>query len=79
MVAGWNPLFYFFIFLFFQKHRFHILHSSTFPIQPDFSQDQPAAITLNTSSPRTLHSVHVLIYLFIYGSTPLLVETPKVL
>ena len=28
--------------------------SSTFPIQPDFSQNQPAAITLNTGSPRTL-------------------------
>jgi hypothetical protein len=26
--------------------------SSTFPIQPDFSQNQPAAITLNTGSPR---------------------------
>jgi hypothetical protein len=29
--------------------------SSTLPIQPDFSQNQPAAITLNTGSPRTLH------------------------
>ena len=28
--------------------------SSIFPIQPNFSQNQPAAITLNTSSPRTL-------------------------
>ena len=28
--------------------------SSTFPLQPDFSQNQPAAITLNTGSPRTL-------------------------
>jgi hypothetical protein len=28
--------------------------SSTFPIQPDFSQNQPATITLNTGSPRTL-------------------------
>jgi hypothetical protein len=28
--------------------------SSTFPIQPDFSQNQPVAITLNTGSPRTL-------------------------
>jgi hypothetical protein len=28
--------------------------SSTFPIEPDFSQNQPAAITLNTGSPRTL-------------------------
>ena len=28
--------------------------SSTFPIQPDFSQNQPAAITLNTDSARTL-------------------------
>jgi hypothetical protein len=29
--------------------------SSTFPTPPDFSQNQPAAITLNTGSPRTLH------------------------
>ena len=28
--------------------------SSTFPIQPDFTQNQSAAITLNTGSPRTL-------------------------
>jgi hypothetical protein len=28
--------------------------SSTFPIQPDFSQNQPATITLNTVSPWTL-------------------------
>jgi hypothetical protein len=28
--------------------------SSTFPIQPNFSQNQLAAITLNTSCPRTL-------------------------
>jgi hypothetical protein len=28
--------------------------SSTFPIQPDFSQNQLAAITVNTGSPRTL-------------------------
>jgi hypothetical protein len=28
--------------------------SSTFPIQPDFSQNQLAAITLNTGSPHTL-------------------------
>jgi hypothetical protein len=28
--------------------------SSTFPIQPDFSQNQPATITLNTGSPQTL-------------------------
>jgi hypothetical protein len=28
--------------------------SSTFPIQPDFPQNQLAAITLNTGSPRTL-------------------------
>ena len=43
MVAGWNPCF---------PNGFT---SSTFPIQPDFSQNQPAAITLNTGSPRTLH------------------------
>ena len=29
--------------------------SSTFPIPPDFSQNQPAANTLNTGSPRTLY------------------------
>jgi hypothetical protein len=28
--------------------------SSTFPIQPDFPQNQPAAITLDTGSPRSL-------------------------
>ena len=33
--------------------------SSTFPIQPDFSQNQPAAITLNTGSPRTLEPLFV--------------------
>jgi hypothetical protein len=42
MVASWNPFF-------FLKHWFHILH---FP--PDFPQNQPAAITLNTGSPQTL-------------------------
>ena len=35
------------------------LTSSTFPIQADFSQNQPAAITLNTSSPRTLLPTHL--------------------
>jgi len=38
-------------FFYTKKHRFT---SSTFPIQPDFSQNLPAAITLNTGSPRTL-------------------------
>jgi hypothetical protein len=33
------------------------LTPSTFPIQPDFSQNQPAAITLNTGSPRTLSGI----------------------
>jgi hypothetical protein len=28
--------------------------SSTFPIQPDFSQNQPDTVTLHTGSPRTL-------------------------
>jgi hypothetical protein len=28
--------------------------SSTFPVQPDFSQNQLTAVTLNTGSPRTL-------------------------
>jgi hypothetical protein len=39
MVAGWNSTGF---------------TSSTFPIQLDFSQNQPATITLNTGSPRTL-------------------------
>jgi hypothetical protein len=30
--------------------------SSTFPIQPDFLEKQPAVITLNTGSPQTLLS-----------------------
>jgi hypothetical protein len=46
MVAGWNP----FVCLF----KSTGFTSSTFPIQPDSSQNQPAAITLNTGSPRTL-------------------------
>jgi len=33
--------------------------SSTFPIQPDLSQNQPAAITLNSNYPRTLHHLEV--------------------
>jgi len=45
MVAGWNPVF---------LNRSTSFTSSTFPIQPDFSQNQPAAITLNTGSPQTL-------------------------
>ena len=45
MVAGWN--------LFFSLKSTSFT-SSTFPIQPDFSQNQSAAIILNTSSPRTL-------------------------
>ena len=49
IIAGWNPFF------FFQKHRFHFLH---FPNSTDFSQNQPAANTLNTGSPRTLASDH---------------------
>jgi hypothetical protein len=36
--------------------------SSIFPIQPDFSQNQPAAITLNTGSPRTLGHAGVSFY-----------------
>ena len=45
MVAGWNPLFL----------KSTGFTSSTFPIQPDFSQNQPATITLvNTGVPRTL-------------------------
>ena len=45
MIAGWHPFF------FLKSTSFT---SSTFPIQPDLSQNQPAAITLNTGSPRTL-------------------------
>jgi hypothetical protein len=44
MVAGWNPLL-------FKSTGFT---SSTFPIQPDSSQNEPAAIALNTGSPQTL-------------------------
>jgi hypothetical protein len=44
MVTGWNPVF-------FKSAGFT---SSTISIQPDFSQNQPAAITLNTGSPWTL-------------------------
>jgi hypothetical protein len=40
--ASWNP---------FKSTGFT---SSTFPIQLDFSQNQPCTITLNTGSPRTL-------------------------
>jgi hypothetical protein len=45
MVAGWNPCFL----------KSTGFTSSTFPIQPDFSQNQPATITLYTGSTRTLH------------------------
>jgi hypothetical protein len=45
LVASRNPIF------FLKNIGFT---SSTFPIQLDFSQNQPTAITLNTSSPRTL-------------------------
>jgi len=38
----------------FKKIKSTCFTSSTFPIQADFSQNQPAAITLNTCSPRTL-------------------------
>jgi hypothetical protein len=49
MVAGLNPLF-------FKSTGFT---SSTFPIQPDFSQNQPAVITLNTGSPWTLQKANM--------------------
>ena len=45
MVVGWNP------FCFFKSTSFT---SSTFPIQQDFSQNQPVAIILDIDSPRTL-------------------------
>jgi hypothetical protein len=38
--------------------------SSTFPIQPDFSQNQLAAITLNTGSPQTLTKTWVQLVAF---------------
>jgi hypothetical protein len=44
----------FFFFKFFLNFKSTGFTSSTFPIHPDFSQNQPAAITLNTGSPRTL-------------------------
>ena len=47
MVASWNP----FILFYFKSTNFT---SFTFSIQQEFSQNQPAAITLNTGSPRTL-------------------------
>jgi hypothetical protein len=47
MVTGWNPGF---LFIF----KSTSVTSSTFPIQLDFSQNQPAAITLNTGSSQTL-------------------------
>jgi hypothetical protein len=55
--------------------------SSTFPIQPDLSQNQPAAISLNTGSPRT--SIYlpkcdpIIISHFQPISVPLLQLTPK--
>ena len=45
MAASWN------LFFCFETTTFA---SSNFPIQPDFSQNQLYAITLNTGSPRTL-------------------------
>jgi hypothetical protein len=45
MIPGLNPFF-------FESTGFT---SSTFPIQPDFSESKPAAITLNTGSSRTLN------------------------
>ena len=46
-----SVLFFKFLYLNFVSTSFT---SSTFPIQPDFSQNQLVAITLNTSSPGTL-------------------------
>jgi hypothetical protein len=42
MIAGWNPIF----------SKSTGFTSYAFPIQPDFPQNQPATITLNTDSPR---------------------------
>jgi hypothetical protein len=53
MVVVWNPYFFNFLILNVLSTGFT---SSIFPIQLDFSQNQPAAITLNTGSPRTLTS-----------------------
>jgi hypothetical protein len=44
--------------------------SSTFPIQPDFSQNQPAAITQNTSSPQTLVCTELLMWQGTVKSSP---------
>jgi hypothetical protein len=59
MVAGWHPVFFIST----------GVTSSTFPIQPDFSQNQPAAITLNTGSPWTL-SQSMAIFLVTQGLEP---------
>ena len=57
MIANWNPVFLF------ENTSFT---SSIFPIPPDFSQNQPAAITPNTGSPRTLISSSL--FLLLKGS-----------
>jgi hypothetical protein len=69
-----SVLFYFILFslfvcLFVESTGFT---SSTFPIQPDFSQNQLAAITLNTGSPWTLvGSPHSSSHTFRAGEVPL--------
>ena len=58
--------------------------SSRFPIQPDLSQNQPAAITLNTGSPRTLEEwdadspylYNIYIYIYIHTSLTIVTEIP---
>jgi hypothetical protein len=61
--------------------------SSTFPIQPDFSQNQPAAITLNTGSPRTwecashlsnikAYTIHIILFL-VNPTLNLLLKVPN--
>jgi hypothetical protein len=48
------------VFLFFVKSTGFT--SSTFPIHPDFSQNQPVAITLHTGSPQTLVDAPQILY-----------------
>jgi hypothetical protein len=52
MVSGWNLIIIIIIIIIIIKNGFT---SSTFPFQPDFSQNQVPAITLNTGSSRTLN------------------------
>jgi hypothetical protein len=48
--------------VFFLSYKSTGFTSSTFPIQPDFSQNQPAAMILNTGSPQTLLQIRSTIH-----------------